>query len=507
MKTKTKFLITLLTATLILTILPTVLFVMGQNPEADQLVAHIDAISGLKASIDNNDPNVIQVTGSVEQATTLNIDIGSGITVKWGAIYRGEASPLIRFTGAGTFEVGPGGWIENEGSGNAINANGAKVIVTGTSSAESGFVYANSGTAIEGSGPNTTVTIEGFGSVCGDEIFNLHPVINMINSANTGDNVFVNGGHVWAIASSRLGYAIQTYGNVVVNAGDVYSHTDQGRAINLVGYTSVAKINGGKVWADGISGVAISTANTAGLIESVANASVVVTGGIVSATTGQAIRTTGANSSVTVTGGIVSTTTGTAIHTEHSSVNVTIAVNGGTVSATTGYAINPTGTVSTIIVDGGFVFAYGTDITGTNNVVRRTGFTPTGTGVVVAWNPDVVSPFVYIENSNTALSVSPLGSATWHNNTVHSGISYTNGANQGFFPISNVTVTTYDIHYELNGGSLSADAPTNYYGLDLPLGVPDAYGVFVFAGWDVVFSGGSSVLGVIGYEIPVGSYG
>ncbi|MDR0459921.1 MAG: InlB B-repeat-containing protein, partial [Nitrososphaerota archaeon] len=441
MKNRTKFLPIILTAMLIITTLPAAPLVLGQDPQVASIVSQLNTISGLTASVSPANPDIITVTGSVDNAATLNIDIGSGITVKWGALYIGEASPLIRFTGDGTFEVGSGGWIGNDGSGNAINAVGAKVVVTGTSSAESGFVYANSGTAIEGSGPNTTVTVEGFGSVCGDETANIHPVINMNNPANTGDNVFVSGGSVWALASARLGYAIQTYGNVVVSGGNIYSHTEQGRAINLVGYTSIAKISGGKVWADGASGIAISTANTPNIIDSVANASVIVTGGIVSSATGHAIRTTGANSSIIVTGGLVSATTGNAIYTENPSPNVTVIVSGGIVSATTGYAINPTGTVSTITVNGGFVFAYGnTGITGTGNVVRKTSFAPTDTGVVVGWNTNAGSPFVYNEGSNTALYISPAGSATWHNDTVHSGISYTNGANNGFFPISTVTV-------------------------------------------------------------------
>jgi uncharacterized repeat protein (TIGR02543 family) len=65
----------------------------------------------------------------------------------------------------------------------------------------------------------------------------------------------------------------------------------------------------------------------------------------------------------------------------------------------------------------------------------------------------------------------------------------------------------YAIDYVLEGGSLSVGAPTVYDGSVLPLVVPDAFGLYDFAGWNVVFSNGSSVSGVIGYSIPAGSYG
>ncbi|MDR0380565.1 MAG: hypothetical protein LBH86_01020, partial [Oscillospiraceae bacterium] len=397
----------------------------------------------------------ITVQGSVTQATQeLDLNISANSTVKWGADYWGTAArALINFTGDGTLEVGSGGYIYNTGGGNAILASGAKVVVSGDNSM-SGTVQSVTGSAIRGAGPNTTVTVEGSGSVMNDATANLNPVINMTDVTNTGDNVFVTGnGHVWALSETGLDYAIQTFGNVVVSGGDIYSAAVNGRAINLVGLNSTAKISGGKVHADGQNGVAISTATT-GLPspgETVANASaeitggdvtassyairmrgnsshVIVGGGTVSSTADDAIYATGASADIEVSGGVVSATDGDAIHTTQQGANVT--VSGGVVSATNGYAIHTTQQGANVTVSGGFVFAYGTGIGG---VVNKPGFAPGGTGIVAAWQ-ETESPYVYAKGHDSHLISlpDPAGTVTWDSDTaLGGGIRYKNGANQG----------------------------------------------------------------------------
>ena len=495
MKNTTKLLTILVGIILIITIIPTITLVKGENPAVDSLVDQINAIPGLTASVDSSDPNIVNVEGFIYEPdsvfSTLVLNIDSGITLRWGAWYCAMASPsLISFSGEGTFEVGPGGWLYNTGRGSTINAVGAKVVVTGDSSANSGVVQANNGSAILGTGSNTIVIVDR-GSVLGDEKSNLYPVINMNNDENTGDNVFVYSGSVASTADSLyvdatgnvVGYGIQTYGNVIVSGGKVYTTTTNGRAINLVGPKSTATINGGEVYATGTGGTAISSATTNPT--TVTYASVYVTGGTVWTTTsGYAIRTTGESSIVEVTG--------------------------GTVSATSGNAIYTSGADAIVTINSGFVFAYGTAISGTNNVIRMSsGGTPTinDPSVVVAWNHPSTGPhFEYTEGSNTNLIVSPVGSTVnWHNNNVHSGISYVNDVNTGFFPISNVTVTSYNIFYVLNGGSLPEGAPNTYNAI-LPE-IPDAFGVYEFLGWDVVYFDEQPVFVGVGYSIPVGAHG
>ena len=178
MKNTTKVLLSIIVSTiLIITIIPTMTLAQSENPAVNQLVEQINKIEGLTATIDSYDPNVVNVTGFVNKpgATllTLELNIGLGITVRWCASYIAIASPaLIDFSGEGTFEVGPGGWLYNTGRGSTIRAAGAKVVVTGVSNAISGCVQATNGSAILGTGVNTIVIVENGGSVLGDETSN-----------------------------------------------------------------------------------------------------------------------------------------------------------------------------------------------------------------------------------------------------------------------------------------------------------------------------------------------
>jgi len=419
----------------------------------------------------------VTINGSIsgKASATLTLNIAPDATVNWNVnLYLGNppsSNPLIALRGTGTFVVMPEKWLQHEGSGNTIYASGnlAAIIIEG-------IVEANSGTAIECLGANTVVTVRGSGAVFGDETTNLHPVINMTNTSNTGDNVIIeDNARVWTIREDApYGYCIQTYGNVIINGGDIYSGSTYGRAINLVGSSSIATIIGGKVHVDGASGVAISTATTDP--STVPNASVVVIGGTVCATTGNAIHTTGAHSSVTVSGGIVYNEATTAdanksvIYMENSD-NVTtvkddgiveargignaigasgpssasIVVSGGQVIAKQGYAIRTTNAGTTVSVSGGFVFAHGTALSGTaatpKSVIRMaSGGTPAintsagSNGVVVAWNYPGGTPS-YLALTSDALNMNTSSSVVWYHNGTYPGIAYTHGDNTGFFPL------------------------------------------------------------------------
>ncbi|MDR2944022.1 MAG: hypothetical protein LBU81_02910 [Methanosarcinales archaeon] len=211
------------------------------------------------------DGATVTVTGEINNTKTgLVLDIGAGGKVLWQASLIGEARPLLRVTGTGTFQADPDGWIWNTGSGVALLAECNEVIVTGDSMEHRGIVEATSGSAIEGAGLNTVVTMTGTGLAVNEAKSNINPVINMANKDNTGDNVIIEeNAMVWTIASAnRYAYGIQTYGDVSMTGGDVYSDAIYGRAINLVGPNSRACITGGIVHVDGANGVAISTATT-----------------------------------------------------------------------------------------------------------------------------------------------------------------------------------------------------------------------------------------------------
>ena len=349
----------------------------------------------------------VTVTGVLSGATTtLVLNILAGVTVDWQATYKGTASPLIDLKGNGNFNV-TGGEIANESGSSytAIRANaadndqGVQILVSG------GKVWAGLGTAIEGAGKSTTVTVTG-GEVYNSATNNLRPVINMTNLTPDRDpNVTISNGTVSANAKSTgaYGYAIQTYGNVVVSGGVVFTTGDYGRGINIVGVDSVATINiGATIYATGVSGVAISTATTAGV--DVTNTKVIVNGGLVYANAGMAIRTTGKS--------------------------------------------------STIAVNGGLVIAYGTGITGNNNVIFAqnnvaAGFTGVTGGVAIAWN-QAAGRTDYEKDSTTHIIISSSGGAAtakWNNNPPpgKDGILYVNGGStrhlgfgndlEGFTPV------------------------------------------------------------------------
>ena len=462
------------------------------------------ASAGDVVKVTNNDMSSDVPYNSANANLTLDIPVN--VTVLWSMEYSSSAvvNPLITLNGTGAFTVSTGGsvthtyngvairiagaitvtvenggLISSGGTGTAIasdaisveaggvtvnvNSNGTVKRLTGTSTSpvihvgnnltnvvinvnEGSVISEGSGLAIEdgtttGSTSNTlinisndavvqcgtsrtiystgtgsVVTVSG-GTVSNTSNSNLISVIYM--DGGTGENVRVTGGTVKTLGAN--GYTIQTTGDVLVSSGLVTAIN--GRAINLVGTNSKATVSGGTVEATG-TGRAIGTASTNPA--TVPNTSVVITGGVVSSTSGNAIHVTGDNSTVTVTDGIV--------------------------KATTGYAIYALAATSSIAVDGGFVFAYGTNITGTS---PATGFVtnsaPTITnGVLVAWNQNLAGANpTYYAGTSLHLENSSGATATWQKVGTSNGIAYANGANTGFFPL-NVQII-YPIYPDANG--------------------------------------------------------
>ncbi|MCL2004513.1 MAG: autotransporter adhesin family protein, partial [Oscillospiraceae bacterium] len=406
---------------------------------AAQLAAQIGAIPGLAADIDAADQNVLIVSNSFTSATTtLTLNIDPDVTVKWGAVYRGniqstgkwENGSTVVLTGNGTFEVVTGAWLENEGTGNAIYARGddAKVIVSG-----SGVVEADSGSAIEMNGLRATVVVCGSGAVMNNATTNLHPAINMSNENNTALNVKVtDNGSVTALnpeggaGTSPGGYAIQTRGDVAISGNahvSTYS-TRRGRAINALGANSQVTVSdSAEVRAD--NGIAIS-----------AGKSVNVSGGLVCNSSESAtypvieIRAgSGLNVVIEGTGKVdAKTNGGTAIKTTG---DVEIK-DSAVVSATTGKAVNAE--KGSVTVSGGFVFAYGTLIT---DVVQSSSFNTVDNGIVVAWNSRRPGQPYTSGGSNDIFLRPDTGDATavWRKVGGLYGISYASGANIGFYPL------------------------------------------------------------------------
>ena len=166
-------------------------------------------------------------------------------------------------------------------------------------------------------------------------------------------------------------------------------------------------------------------------------------GSIINLGSGRAIYSASPGASITVCGGAVSSVSNIAIVLFGDSSSIT--VSGGVVASFGLYeVISIDGAGSTVTVNGGFVGGYGTDIVGYINIIymRNSGVPSiSGSAVVCAWNKNAGNTD-YAAGTSNDLTVSPAGATVkWAKNGAQSGISYTNGSNTGFFPISGVTVT------------------------------------------------------------------
>ncbi len=413
-----------------------------------QLVEQINKINGLSAELDTADVNVVNVQGvfdGVSGSLILNID--ADVTVRWGAIYRRLSSgsgSLISLTGNGVFEVVTGGWLETV-SGHAIQSSGAdaSIIVSG------GIVSANASNAIYMDGLRDKVTVTSDGTVHNNGTTAINAAIYMHNMGNNLLNVIVAGqGKVSCLTNT--GYAIQTYGDVEIS-GNAQVSAIGGRAVNALGSSSCVSVSGNcKVWTE--TGVVIHT-NGVG-------SNVIVSGGEVSSS----ITNANQQGVIWLEGGGIVTVKGTgsvqALAVAGTAIRVntsgSVEVSGNAqVSATTGRAIYAAGT-TTVTINGGFVFANGTAIQGSNNVIYSGGpLTINTPGVVVAWN-NVAYPGPFTVDDTDGLIVLPTGATSaWDRMGSQSGISYQNDDNIGFFPISIVVVNAIDeftVTYKANGG-------------------------------------------------------
>ncbi|MDR0491414.1 MAG: S-layer homology domain-containing protein [Oscillospiraceae bacterium] len=359
-------------------------------------------------------PNtIVRVSGGTVETTA----VGESFAIAASEVYVSGSGTVKSLIGASILankvDVSGGTVSTTVGMG-ILTLLGSTVHVSGgTVSATDGFaIYAVVDATVNVSGGTVSATGTG----------------NAIYAFGDGSKVNVSGGTVNA---TGVGNAIVAFGNgskVTVTDGTVSAAAD-GFAIKAVGNGSSVTVGGGQVSATNYVG--IGALGTGSIVK--------IEDGHVSATTGVAVGANGGASSVTISGGHVSVTTGIAVGANGAGSSVT--VTGGTVSAMTAAAIGANGAGSSVTVTGGFVFANGTDITGTGNVIVMTAGLPSigGTAVVCAW--DKPGAAVYAAGDKTDLTVNPAtANASWDKSGTQDGISYANGANTGFFPISGITV-------------------------------------------------------------------
>ncbi|MDR1292533.1 MAG: InlB B-repeat-containing protein [Clostridiales Family XIII bacterium] len=431
----------------------------------------------------------VSAVGTNGRAVTTN-GTGSTVTV--------NNSGMVIVQGSNGYAIQASGNVEVTGSSAKVNAQtGYCILSNGTNSriaVSSGEVKATTGIVISASGASAAITVSGTGKVeTGDGGYAIwatgeSPTVTVsggtvkattsygIYATGTSSTVTVSGtGTVQATAAG--GYAIRTNGNVSVEGGTISAQT--GRAISAEGASSAVTVSAGTVSNSGTTDanpvIYMSNTGNTGQNVTVSGTGKVQTTG----TGGHAIRTSGsvsvsgatsevsaragiairADAGVSVSGGTVQAAEagGAAIQTSGN-----VSVTGGTVKATTGNAIRATGASSAVTVSGGLVFAYGSAITGSNNVVylsqNSSGFTDaSGTGVVVAWNQGA-GRTTYIYDAATDISLSPTTGATavWDRQSSQYGIAYKNGSNEGFIPLN----VTLEVEAAISGATISGKTGT-----------------------------------------------
>ena len=333
----------------------------------------------------------------------------------------------------------------------------------------------------------TQVTVKGKVSGATNSLqLDIDPGVTVIWTAELTGTVSGGNGLIELIGSGK--FEVATGGSITNNGTDdtVYANA-AGFNITVSGGTVKAAGGGVAIRANAPAPATVTmnngtvSASGGGRAIYATNAAVTVIGGTVEATgSGNTIVTDGGPmSTVTIGGGTVKNSgSGNAIDSTGK-----VDVSGGTVCATKGFAVKSSGGLTAI---GGFIFAYGTDIIGAGNVIDLGGGSPTvgGTAVICAWTK-AAGNIKYNEGANEDLTAIPtIAAVSWGVSDEESGIKYVNGANTGFFPLGDVTVTPkeYTVTFNSNGGNAVPNKTVNS-GSKLAKPADPVKEGFVFAGW------------------------
>ena len=399
------------------------------------------------------------ITGLIELKGKGTFDVADGSVINSGngaTITASGADQTIRVSGGVVRAAGERSAIYSTVS-NRIYVSGGIVQHTGTEAAAN---------AIRSLNPGTVIMISGG---------TISAAASKVAIYQQGKEITVSGGTVRATGTGGIGiYVNCVNGTVNISGGTVSAEnsdavrtTRNGSNVTVSGSAEVRSDTGRAIWAEGDSssvtvngGAVVSPAETA-IWASGAGSSVTVNGGAISS--GGAVATINVRlGKYTMSGGTVKNT-----GMSDAVVSSDVEISNGMVSATTGAAIRATEAGAAVTMTGGFAFAYGTGIIGEGNVIHMTSGTPTigGTSVVCAWNKPSGTP-TYAEGASTDLIFIPASaSAKWAINPwSQTGIAFIADPIGGFFPIDGVTVTEaaiYTVKFNSNGGSAVADQSVN----------------------------------------------
>ena len=400
---------------------------------------------------------IVSGTGKVEARGNIVIAIsahygivsvtGTGSVIAQGASSKAIESRNVSISGEGSVEAQAhnshaiynsdnisvsDSVVVSATTGNAIHRGGAGPSIITISGGE---ISSGTGSAIVISSASSTVTVSG-GLVYSDGSSGK-PVINMSNPDANIENVIINGtGRVETRTSNR--YAVQSYGDITVADSAVVSAA-AGRAIYAQGSSSTVTVTSGEI------------ANTSGYALVSDGATVNISGDKVSTVSGTGrVEVTGSGNSAIASGGNISVSDAAVVSVAADTFQAIrgggasiISVTGGEVSAATVHAIYTTG--ATVNISGGFVFAHGSAVSGSGNVIYLQNSNATldiiGTGAVVAWNKGAGNTIYDAGAMNDIIKSSSNPTVYWSKSGGVSGIYYKNGANTGFIPVTDATVS------------------------------------------------------------------
>ena len=420
--------------------------VMPATASAANIVVNIlpsDSVSTIQTDIQSaidtaGNGDIVTVGGSKNNVTgteILELTIPSGVTVSWAASYAGASNVsgkgMIELKGQGIFEVATNGTIEK------TSGTSYTIHTSGSASADAVTIRINGGT-VSCSSMATIYSERGNVEVLGGLIENTANSRCIQIGYGTGKSVTVSGGTVRSAGGKTI-YSYNSKSPIITISGGIVENTDAGPAIAVENSEySVVNVSGGTVSAE--SGDAIHTIGD--------GYGIMISGSaVVSSKASRAVYAVGKNSSVVVSGGTLEARGAESSHAVCTDgTGATIDISGGLLTSVgTNGTIRSTGTSSYVNVSGGFVFAYGTSTSGSGSgtaISMETGApTISGSAVICAWaKPSGAT--TYTGGTSDNLTVNPTAAtATWGKSGSQSGINYANGANTGFFAISDVTVT------------------------------------------------------------------
>ena len=389
------------------------------------------------AMIRNEGTGAINIIGGTVQAignysSYAICNYSTGIINISGGTVSGNGGVTINNDIGGTLAIS-GGMVKLTGGGPAISNSGQVIITGGEVKGED--TPSGAGWGLHNYGG--TVTISG-GTVSGT----TYAILNY-NSTNNLGTITISGGEVKKIEGGPSNSTIDNDATLIINGTAKVSAT--GEYVSAIYNTGTLTItDNSEVWSTGDYAPAIAyyysydNEKPAGKI-TISGYAKVTSHNTHSNIYGGTIYINNYSASTAVNlaieGGTVTNTSdeGHAINI-HNEGTGTIAVSGGMITAKNGYAIRSNGMVA---LTGGILFAYGT---AANDVIDGM-YSQSGNAVITAWNK-YAGTTTYQAGTTTDIFRKPTAAtAIWSKKEGNGGIAVENGNNKGFITIEGITIT------------------------------------------------------------------